>query len=309
MSQSTGILLKLASVAFILSMQSLIKAMQGTVPPGEVVFFRALLSIPFLLIWIWWMGRLPVALKTQNLWGNVLRGLTGACAMVLTFASLSYLPLPEATAIFYVAPILTTVLAAVFLRERVRLIRVSAVAVGMFGVLVILWPRLGGFAEGADEQAALRAFGAILALGAACFMASAKILVRRLVGKDHPSTVVLYAAICASLAALVTAPFGWVWPTPTQWGYLIATGFLGAVGQALLTTAYKYADASTIAPFDYSSMIFAILFGYLFFSEWPELQTLIGAVIVIVAGGVILWRETRLGLESAKARQILPPGR
>lgn len=309
MSQSAGILFKLASVAFILSMQSLIKAMDGAVPPGEVVFFRALLSIPFLLVWIWWMGRLSVVLKTQNLRGNVLRGLTGACAMGLTFAAIRYLPLPEATAIFYVAPILTTVLAAIFLRERVRLIRVSAVAAGLIGVLVILWPRLGGFAEGADEQAALRAFGAMLAVGAACFMATAKILVRRLVGKDHPSTVVLYAAICASFAALLTVPFGWVWPTPTQWGHLVAAGFLGAVGQALLTTAYKYADASTIAPFDYSSMIFALLFGYVFFAEWPEPQTQIGAAIVIAAGAVILWRESRLGLETAKARQVSPPGR
>ncbi|MDA5094463.1 DMT family transporter [Aliiroseovarius sp. KMU-50] len=308
MSQSYGILIKLASVAFILSMQSLIKALQGEVPPGEVVFFRALLSIPFLLIWIGWQGRLFVVLKTENLPGNILRGVLGACAMGLTFAAISYLPLPEATAIFYVAPILTTIFAAIFLREPVRLIRLAAVGVGLLGVLVILWPRLGSVFESGATEDTILAFGAMLALGAAIFMAVAKILVRRLVGKDHPSTVVLYAAICASVVTLVSAPFGWVWPTAEQWVLLLGAGMFGAIGQALLTTAYKYADASTIAPFDYSSMIFAILFGYVFFAEWPTVQTLIGAAIVISAGGVILWRETRLGVETAKARRASPTG-
>lgn len=294
MSQSPGILLKLASVAFILSMQSLIKALDGALPPTEVVFFRSLLSIPFLLIWIASLGRLRHALKTDNLRGNLARGLVGTCAMSLTFAAISYLPLPEATAIFFVAPILTTIFAAMFLGERLRLIRVSAVLAGLIGVLVILWPQLGGLAQGADATEALRAFGAMLAFGAACFMATAKILVRRLVGRDHPSTVVLLASIFASCATLLTAPFGWIWPTPEQWVFLFATGFFGAVGQALLTTAYKYADASTIAPFDYSSMVFAILFGYVFFAEWPSDQTLWGAAVVIAAGAVILWREARL---------------
>ncbi|UWP96422.1 DMT family transporter [Aliiroseovarius crassostreae] len=294
MSQGFGLFLKLASVGFILSMQSLIKTLEGALPPTEVVFFRAFLSIPFLLVWIGGQGRLHVVLKTENLRGNLMRGLMGACAMSLTFAAISYLPLPEATALFFFAPILTTIFAVIFLKERVRLIRVSAVVAGLIGVLVILWPQLGGVAGASDEVAAQRSLGAMLALGAACFMAAAKILVRRLVGRDHPSTVVLYAALTASAAALLTLPFGWLWPTGPQWTVLFGAGCLGAAGQALLTTAYKYADASTIAPFDYSSMIFAILFGYLFFSELPSLQTLIGAGIVIAAGGVILWREAQV---------------
>ncbi len=138
----------------------------------------------------------------------------GTCAMCLTFAAISYLPLPEATAIFFVAPILTTVFAALFLGERVKLIRVSAVMTGLIGVLVILWPRLGGFAQGAGEDAAIRAFGAGLALGAACFMAGAKILVRSLSGAITRRPLCCTAAYCALWPHCLTCavPVG-SWPT------------------------------------------------------------------------------------------------
>ena len=172
------------------------------------------------------------------------------------------------------------------------MIRIAAVGLGLFGVLILLWPRLTGFGQVAGTDANLMAFGAMLAFIAACFVSVAKILVRRLVGNDHPST----------------APFGWVWPTPFEWALLLSAGLVGGIGQALLTTAYKYADASTIAPFDYSSMLFAIAFGYFIFADLPTLQTLIGAAIVISAGGIILWRESRLRLERAAARQITPSG-
>ncbi|MBT2131071.1 DMT family transporter [Aliiroseovarius lamellibrachiae] len=308
MTPRFGIFLKLASVAFFVSMQAMIKAVSDHIPPGEAVFFRSFFALPIILTWLMWQGRLAVALKTDHLRGNLMRGLFGVCGMGLSFAAVGYLPLPEVTAIFFASPILTTIFAAMFLGERVRMIRIAAVGLGLFGVLIILWPRLTGFGHIAGTEANLMAFGAMLAFVAACFVSVAKILVRRLVGKDHPSTVVLYAGLCATGAGLLTAPFGWVWPTPLEWALLLTAGLVGGIGQALLTTAYKYADASTIAPFDYSSMLFAIAFGYFIFADLPTLQTLIGAAIVISAGGIILWREGRLRLERAAARQITPSG-
>ena len=308
MTPRFGIFLKLASVAFFVSMQAMIKAVSDHIPPGEAVFFRSFFALPIILTWLLWQGRLSIALKTNHLRGNLMRGVFGVCGMGLSFAAVGYLPLPEVTAIFFASPILTTIFAAMFLGERVRMIRIAAVVMGLVGVIVILWPRLSGFSDEASQHANLMAFGAMLAFIAACFVSVAKILVRRLVGKDHPSTVVLYAGLCATGAGLLTAPFGWVWPSPQEWALLLTAGVVGGIGQALLTTAYKYADASTIAPFDYTSMLFAITFGYVFFAELPTVQTLIGAVIVICAGAIILWREGRLQLERATARQVTPSG-
>lgn len=304
MNPSRGILLKLGSVAFFMSMQAMVKAATDGVPPGEIVFFRSILALPVIVAWLAYEGRLHSALRTRQPWAHVSRGTVGVMAMGLNFTAVGYLALPDVTAIFYAAPIITVILAVIFLGEQVRMVRIGAVLAGLLGVLIIMWPQLTGWGEGDD----LKAFGAMLAFGAACFIAVAKILVRKLVGLDPPSTVVIYASLTAICLSLLTVPFGWVWPTRTEFLLLLGAGLAGGVGQLMLTTAYTHAEASTIAPFDYSSMIFALAFGYLFFAELPTLQTLLGAGIVVAAGMVIIWREARLGKDRSKSRAAQTPG-
>lgn len=305
MNPTRGIALKLGSVAFFMSLQAMVKAASGNMPTGEIVFLRSLFALPVILGWLLHEGRLHSALKTTNLLGNISRGTVGVVAMALSFTALRYLPLPEVTAIFYAVPIITVILAVAFLGERLRLIRIGAVAAGLVGILIIMWPQLRtAQAEGAAHD--LRAFGAMLALLAACAVAVAKILVRKLVGADPPSTVVIYATLTAVLLSALTMPFGWVWPTGREFALLLAAGLAGGVGQLMLTTAYRHAEASTIAPFDYSSMIFALAFGYLFFAELPSVQTVLGAGLVVAAGLVIIWREARLGRDASKTRAVVP---
>ena len=117
-----------------------------------------------------------------------------------------------------------------------------------------------------------------------------------------------YFSLSSSLLALLTIPFGWVVPTPLEMALLVSCGLLGGVGQILLTSSYREADASLVAPFDYASMLFALLIGYFAFDEVPTRAMLIGAGLVITAGILIIWRERRLGLERAKGRKALPPG-
>ena len=303
MTPNRGILLKLGSVAFFMSMQAMIKAASGHLPPGEIVFFRSVFALPVIAAWLAYEGRLHSALRTTQLWGHVSRGTVGVMAMGLNFTAVAYLTLPDITAILYASPIITVILAAIFLGEQVRAVRIGAVLAGLIGVLIIMWPQLQGMSEGDD----LRAFGAMLALTAACFIAVAKILVRKLVGVDPPSTVVIYASFTAIVLSLLTLPFGWVWPTGAEFTLLLAAGLAGGVGQLMLTTAYTHAEASTIAPFDYSSMIFALAFGFLFFGDLPTAQTLLGAGIVISAGLVIIWREARLGKDRSKSRAAGSP--
>lgn len=298
-----GILLKLGSVLVFIVMAGLIKATADSVPAGQAVFFRSFFAVPVILVWLLWRRELHVGLRTANPIGHVWRAVVGTLSMGLGFAGLGFLPLPEVTAIGYAAPLLTVVFAAMFLGENVRAFRLTAVVVGIVGVMIVLSPRLS---IGADVSTA-EALGAILVLGGAVFAALAQIFVRKLVATETTSAIVFWFSINAALLSLLTLPYGWVIPGWREAGLLICAGLCGGVGQILLTSSYREAEASLVAPFDYASMLFALAIGYWFFGEVPTWTMLGGAALVIAAGIMIIWRERQLGLERARQRKVTPP--
>lgn len=295
---SRGIALKLSALALFTFMAVLIKATAEAVPPGEAVFFRSAFSIPVILIWLLWRRELRTGLRTDNPMGHVWRGLIGVSSMGLGFAALGLLPLPEVTAIGFASPIITVILAALLLGERIRAFRLTAVAIGLVGVVIILWPQLSF--DGSATQAAT--LGAGMMLIAAGLRSLAQIHIRRLVQKEDAAAVVFYFMLTATMFSLLTLPFGWSVPTPTETAMLIGAGLIGGVGQILLTSSYRFAPASVLAPFDYASMLFAVVAGYLLFAEIPTIATVIGSAVVMAAGALIIWRERQLGLERGKAR-------
>lgn len=296
-----GILFKLGSVALFIAMAAILKATADAVPPGEQVFFRSFFAIPITLIWLAARGELRTGFKVQSPMGHVWRGVIGTGAMACMFTALGILPLPEATAIGYAAPLFIVVFAAMFLGEEVRLFRLSAVALGLIGVLIILSPRLTGLE---DAQAA---FGAMVALMGALLAALAQIFIRKLTRTETTSAIVFWFSCTASVLSLATIPFGWVWPAPEVAALLVLAGFIGGLAQILLTSAFRAADASIVAPFEYASMLFALVVGYVVFDEVPSAVVLVGAAIVIAAGGLIIWRERALGIARAKARRASSP--
>jgi drug/metabolite transporter (DMT)-like permease len=300
-----GIGFKVISVAVFLSMASLLKASEG-IPPGEMVFFRSFFGIVPIVIFLAWRGELIEGVKTSRPMGHFWRGAFAVGGMGLGFFALTKLPLPEAIAIGYAMPILIVIFGAIYLKETVRLYRWSAVFVGLIGIGIIVWPRLTVFSEpgGAINDLAL---GALASLGSAVFGAIATMHVRRLVQTERSATIVLYFSITCSLAGLVTIPFGWVWPTLEQWVMLVTAGIAGGIGQILLTEAYRRAEVSVIAPFEYTSLIFSIIIGYVVFRDVPTPTMLIGAMIVVGAGLFIIWREHALGLERRRTREVTPP--
>ena len=298
-----GIALKLGSVLVFIVMSALIKATADTVPPGEAVFFRAFFAMPVILIWVALRRELATGLRTANPYGHLWRGLMGTLAMGCGFAGLAFLPLPEVTAIGYAAPLLTVIFAAMFLGETVRLCRITAVGLGLAGVLIVISPRLSVTGHAGQAEA----LGAVLVLAGAVFAALAQVFVRKLVETEKTPTIVFWFSATASLLALVTLPWGWVWPAPLDWALLITVGLLGGIGQILLTSSYREAEASLIAPFDYASMIFALAIGYVAFDEVPSQTMLAGAALVILAGMLIIWRERRLGLHRNRHRKAMTP--
>ncbi|MFP4303523.1 MAG: DMT family transporter [Rhodosalinus sp.] len=302
MQPGLGIAYKLVAVLLFIVMASMIKATAPHVPPGQAVFFRSVFALPIIVGWLSLRGDLATGFRVQSRLAHVWRGLIGTAAMGCGFAALGMLPLPEVTAIGYAAPLMTVLFAAAMLGERLRLFRLTAVGIGLAGVLVILWPKLS-----LGDLTDLAVLGAVLALASAALRALAQIQIRRMVQTEQTSAVVFYFSLTATGFSLLTLPFGWVWPAPWEAGLLIAAGLIGGIAQIFLTSAYRHADASVVAPFDYASMLFALGIGYFIFAEVPTWPMLAGAALIILAGVVILWRERQIGMARGRARAGLTP--
>jgi drug/metabolite transporter (DMT)-like permease len=295
-----GVVFKVASVLVFTAMNVLIKELGPTYPTGEVVAFRSIFALVPLVPFLAWQGQLRSALRTDRPLGHVLRGGVGVVAMYLNFAGIARLPLADATAIFYAAPIFTVVLAAVILRETVRVYRWSAVAIGFGGVILTLLPHLGEGGTGDAQQAV----GAMLSLSAAIVAAFAMIQVRRLTETEPTGSIVLYFSLVSAVIGLATLPLGWLMPSPREFVILVAIGGLGGIAQICLTQSYRLGDASLIAPFEYASILFAIFLGYVVFDEVPVPLVLTGAAIVIAAGVFVVLRERALGLRRLEEAEV-----
>lgn len=277
--------LKLASVALFVGMQALVKFTAGRVPAGEAVFFRSAFALPVILGWIALRGQLPLGLMPSDPLGHFWRGLMGTISMGLGFAALAYLPLPEVTAIGYVAPLLAVIFAAMYLDEQVPRLNWMAVLVGMCGVLVVLYPRFTVFDRSGSGTAEL--LGVMLVLGCAVFAALAQTVVRKLLATDRTPIIVLWFSVTSLFLSLLTLPFGWVVPEMADIMALVACGLIGAFAQILMTESYRYAGASTVSPLDYASLLFALAIGYAAFGERPSPSLMVGAPLVILAGVLV----------------------
>lgn len=305
MNPLRGIALKVVSVMLFTLMAVCIKAASAGVPPGQAVFFRSFFAMPVILGWLAWRHDLRHGLDTRNPMGHLWRGLVGTAAMGLGFTALGLLPLPEVTALGYAAPLLTVIFAAMFLGEQVRIFRMTAVLIGLVGVMIVLAPRLT--VMDIETASKLETVGAFAALLGAVFAALAQVFVRKLVQTEATAAIVFYFSATAALLSLATLPFGWTVPTAQEAAFLVTAGLLGGVAQILLTTSYRHAEVGVIAPFEYASMIFALGFGYLLFDETPTGHMLTGAALIVAAGLFIIWRERQIGLKRARARSVMTP--
>lgn len=296
-----GIFLMLSAITVFTVMSAFIKA-ADRVPAGEAMFFRSVMAMPIILVWLVTHGGIMQGIRTQSVRNHAVRGIVGSCAMGLGFAGLKYLPLPEVTAIRFVSPILMVVLAAIILGEKFRVVRIAAVALGFVGVVIIVAPRLS-VGLGSDE-----ALGVGLTLGSACLAALAQVFVKGMSGKESTTAIVFWFSATATVLSLLTIPFGWVWPTGPELTLLIGAGIVGGLGQILLTASYRFAEAGVLAPFTYVSMLWSVLIGYVWFDEIPTAAMLVGACFVIASGVIIVLRERALGDDATARRKVKAKG-
>lgn len=292
-----AILFTLISSLMFAAMSSLVRFVGDSFPTGQVVFFRASCAIvPVLLIYAI-RGELWQAVYTRRPFGHVGRGFFSVGGMFLNFASLARLPVVDATAISFTSPLITVALSAILLKEKVRIYRWTAVVVGFIGVIVMLWQQfdLSRYASAGNIATSVAAVGALCGIVAATFNAGAVIQTRRLTASETTSSIVFYFSLICALAGLATLPFGWVKPDGMKLVALISIGVIGGLSHIFLTESYRHAPQSVVAPFGYSTMLWAVVFGYLFLGEVPTMMVLIGAGIVAAAGLFVVFRERQLG--------------
>src|SRR6516164_9411475 len=275
-------------------MSALIRQLGARYPIGQVVFYRSVFAIiPVVLVYAW-RGELAAIVRTERPLGQAGRGVLSIDGMFFNFGSVARLPLVESNAIAFSSPLFTVALAALVLNERVRIYRWSAVVIGFLGVLVVLSPHLSGNELAAAIGGATSLIGVIYAICGSVTNAGTAIQTRRLAQSESTSSIVFYFSLCCALAGLATLPFGWVTPTVSETAALIGIGVLGGTGHIFLTESYRYASASLVAPFDYASMIWALVLGYAMFGETPTAEIVLGSAIIAAAGLFVIWRERQL---------------
>jgi drug/metabolite transporter (DMT)-like permease len=251
--------------------------------PAEVAALRSLVGwlifLPFVL-------REPGSLRTNWPMGHVWRGLVAALSTWSWFWSLAHMPMAEATALGFSKGLFLIGLAVFFLGEPWRWDRAGAAIVGFLGVLVMLRP---------DQLLAGGVFqvGALGSLGSAMFAAVSAVMVKSLMMRERPLTVLFYYGMSSTLFGLVPAAFVWTWPYWHDVAIILALGFSSAIGQTLFVLAFQQAPASLLAPFEYVQLIYATISGMMLFSEVPGWATVAGAAAIVAANLYLPWREKR----------------
>ncbi len=245
----------------------------------QIVFLRTVGALPPILWLIHRQGGFK-ALHTRHPWRHILRGVVGACAIFGFFWSYRYMSLPDAYAIFFASPLIVAALSGPMLGEKIGPRRWAAILVGFIGVLIVLRP-------GGDVSTK----GALICVFATFSYALLMILIRLLKRTETTASVTVSFTLVMTLISAATIPFVWITPTLFDWSLFLFTGLLGGIAQILFIEALGRASAGTVAPFDYTSMVWAVLFTYLIWNEIPTATVMLGATIITASGLYIIYRE------------------
>lgn len=222
-------------------------------------------------------------LHTIDPWAQILRSTALAISALFIILAFSLMPLANAIAVSFIAPLMIVAMSARFLGEQVGVHRWIAVFVGFIGMLILVWPSGDVFEA-----------GTLLAIGAAVFWAIGMILTRQVRG-DDPWSTLLFTALVGTALISVVVPFFWHPPTMSAWVLMLAMGLLGGIAHTLIIFAFRYASASLLAPFNYTLLVWATFYGWILFDDLPDLRTIIGAAVIVIAG-LYVWNRERLSV-------------
>ncbi|GHA14124.1 transporter RarD family, DMT superfamily protein [Devosia pacifica] len=297
---NTRLALVLVTCAIIMmtAMNSAVHEAAEIAPVGQIVFWRSFVAIFPVLIYMAVRGELPGALRTRYPHKHVIRGALGCLIMFLNFTALSYLAVGVATALSYLAPILSIAAAMVFLRERPGVAVFAGVLLGFGGIIVMLFPTLLGaeVREGAI-------IGVLCGVGMAATSALSRVQVKDLTKTDPASSIALSFAIASSLGGLATLIFGWVELDLYAWTLLVGAGVLGGIGHIMFSEGLARAPVSVIAPYEYTGILWAFVFDIVLLGTALDAFSVVGAMLIVGAAALVAFGQSR-GLR--RAREALP---
>ena len=274
-----GVLMMCVAVACFAAMNTFVKELRvQELPVVEIIWGRYFFHT--ILVLALFPKRIPTLLSGSDKGLQICRSILDLSATACMFTAVGFMPLADAVAITFIAPLLITALSVPFLGERVGLRRWIAVCVGFAGMLVIIRPGGGLFQP-----------AALLPIGVTVFYAMYQIITRMISHRTDPINSVFYTAIVGGILMSAIVPFFWQTPTLEQWGMLLAAGLLGGLGHWAIIIAYQRAEAPLVAPFAYTELVWATMLGLTFFGDFPDLWTLVGAAIIAASGVYILQRE------------------
>ncbi len=273
-----GIALRLLATLFFSLMSLSVRLASVEAPVGQIVFWRSAVALVPIIVYLAWRRQLRHGLRTERPLGHVKRSLYGCAAMFFSFLSIAHLPLALATALSFLAPLIVIPLAIATLGERPGWFVGGATCLGFLGVALILWPAVTG-----PDIAVGTLIGVGAGLACAATTALAKTEIKRLTATEAPAAIAFYFAVICAAGGLATLPFGWADVSQTALIALIASGLFGGFAHIAMTEAVARAPVSTLAPFEYTAMIWAVLFDLIIFALWPVLISLFGALLIVIA--------------------------
>ena len=279
----------MAAVSIFSIVDATAKWLGQTYEPVQIVFFQALFGLIPIAVLVWRSGGLS-SLRTRRPFAHALRGGLLFATVLSFFTALRGLPLAEAIAVTFTAPLFITALSIPLLGEAVGARRWAALVIGFVGALIMVRPGTEAFRP-----------EALLVLASALMFALAMLLTRRLTRTETNVALVTYTTLITGLASLPLAVLAWQAPSTTNLGLFAVVGIGSASGNYLLVLAYRNAPAAVVAPFDYTKLIWASVFGWMLWRESPEPAVWIGAAIVAAAGVYITRREMALDRAAREA--------
>ena len=282
-SSLRGILCMLGGALSLTINDAMAKYLTQSYPVGQVMALRGLSIILLLITFLFFMNNLQ-ALKIFSWKGHLLRAgaMTGSTFFFIT--GLSLLPITDAIAIAFVAPILTTILGVIILREAVSWKRWAAIFVGFFGVIIILQPTSDAFK-----------IAAIAPMGAAAFGAARDVITRAISGFENSLSILFTSMLMITIAGFLTYPLGWSAVKPNHIWIFITSSLLVGLAQYLMIEAFRLGEVALISPFKYSSLLWATLIGLVIWDDLPSKHVVLGAFILILSGIYLLRNEVTNG--------------
>ena len=277
----SGIALRLAATGLFAIMSLCVRLASFEAPVGQIVFYRSALALPPIVAYLFWRRQFPRGLRTRRPGGHLKRSLFGCIAMFFSFVSLACLPLALASALSFLAPLLVVPAAMIALRERPGAVVIGASLAGFVGVALMLAPAFEGPALDSNTL-----IGVAAGLAMAVTTAAAKVQIKALTATEPPGTIAFYFAVICTIMGLATFPFGWASPTGTSLVFMIGAGITGGLAHIAMTEALAHAPASTLAPFEYTAMLWALAFDMVVFGLLPAPIGLVGALVIVAAAAV-----------------------